>query len=367
MQSADAGAGADRQGVGMRIGPIAESFVEWLVLKFNLAPVPMMDTQVAMLLARIVMVATKVGLFESLKDGPKEAAAVAGLCGTHPRGTEKMLMALVSARYLKAVPQGYALTPMVRKWLLKDSPTTIWGKMMFHFEEWDVTARIDDYIATGASLDLHGSTSAETWSVYQRAMRDIARVPSAEIARRLDVPSGARRLLDIGGSHGLYSVELCRRHRGLEAVILDLPQAVEHAAPLLAEEGMGDRVRHQVGNALTDDLGEGTWDVVFMSSLVHHFDEPTNRALTQRIARALKPGGLFAIQEQIRTATRFDADRPDKRLGAMLDLYFAATSASGCWAIEEMNDWQRSAGLVPGKPLPLRTVPGAAVVTATKP
>jgi SAM-dependent methyltransferase len=256
---------------------------------------------------------------------------------------------------------------MARKWLLKDSPATIHGKMMFHFQEWDVTARIDDYVTGGASLDLHQSEDGVDWHVYQLAMRDLGRVPSKEIAQRLKLPQGARRLLDIGGSHGLYSVELCRAHPGLEATILDLPQAVTHAAPLLAEEGMGPRVRHQVGNALTDDLGEGAWDVVFMSSLVHHFDAETNRALTARIARALVPGGLFAIQEQIRTATRFEADRPGKRLGAMMDLYFAATSASGCWSIEEMNAWQRDAGLVPDAPMPLRTIPGAAVVAARKP
>jgi hypothetical protein len=33
--------------------------------------------------------------------------------------------------------------------------------------------------------------------------------------------------------------------------LLDLPGAVEHAAPILAHEGMGDRVVMQAGNALT--------------------------------------------------------------------------------------------------------------------
>jgi tRNA A22 N-methylase len=50
------------------------------------------------------------------------------------------------------------------------------------------------------------------------------------------VPRGARDLLDIGGSHGYYSVALCRRHPTLRAVILDLPQAVVHAETILASE-----------------------------------------------------------------------------------------------------------------------------------
>ncbi len=49
-------------------------------------------------------------------------------------------------------------------------------------------------------------------------------------------------MLDIGGSHGYFSVELCRRYAGLRAVVLDLDQAVEQAAPSLEAEGMGERV-----------------------------------------------------------------------------------------------------------------------------
>ena len=81
------------------------------------------------------------------------------------------------------------------------------------------------------------------------------------VAKAVPVPTGATALLDIGGSHGAYSVALCRRHPGLRGTVLDLPDAVRHAAPLLAEEGMGDRVQHQAGNALTDDLGEQHLDV----------------------------------------------------------------------------------------------------------
>jgi hypothetical protein len=50
-------------------------------------------------------------------------------------------------------------------------------------------------------------------------------------------------------------VSLCRKHPGLRSVILDLPEAVQHAETILAEEKMGERVTHRPGNALTDELG----------------------------------------------------------------------------------------------------------------
>jgi SAM-dependent methyltransferase len=156
---------------------------------------------------------------------------------------------------------------------------------------------------------------------------------------------------------------MCRRHAALTSVILDLPEAVAQAAPILAKEGMGARVTHWAGDALAEDLGTEAWDLVFTAQLLHHFDEATNRAFVKRVARALRPGGVFVILELIRPSSPSDGGQ----IGALLDLYFALTSQSGTWSVEEMAGWQREAGLVPRKPIRLRTVPGAAEVVALKP
>jgi predicted O-methyltransferase YrrM len=86
-------------------------------------------------------------------------------------------------------------------------------------------------------------------------------------------------MLDIGGGHGFFSVALCRRHPQLHSTILELPQAIKHATPLLEKEGIGDRVRHRAGNALTDDLGVDQYDLVFMAA--------AHWAKASRLSRAL--------------------------------------------------------------------------------
>jgi SAM-dependent methyltransferase len=198
---------------------------------------------------------------------------------------------------------------------------------------------------------------------YQRAMRALASTVASEIARRLPVPRSARDLLDIGGSDGYCSVVLCRRHYGLRAVVLDLPEAVEHAAPLLAAEGMGDRVVHRAGDALTDELGDEAYDLVIVSQLVHHFSEQQNRELAARVARALRPGGIYAIIDAFRPASPKDAGQ----LGALLEFYFALTSQSGTWTPQEMAAWQRDAGMRARRPVRFRTAPGVGAQIAAKP
>ena len=98
-----------------------------------------------------------------------------------------------------------------------------------------------------------------------------------------------------------------------------------------------ERVVHRAGNAVVDDLGTEAWDVIFVGQLVHYFDEATNRELARRAARALRPGGMFVIQEAIRPTSPKKAGQA----GALLDLYFALTSQAGAWSYDEMADWQR--------------------------
>lgn len=122
---------------------------------------------------------------------------------------------------------------------------------------------------------------------------------------------------------------------------------------MLAAEGLGDRVVHRCGDVTRDDLGEGRWDVVFASHLVHHFDEATNRALARRVERSLRPGGVFVVQEL--------AHDP------LLDLYFAVTSSAGTWRFEDIAAWQREARLVPLRVARFVSMPLGGQQSAVKP
>lgn len=346
----------------MRIGVVPEGPLERVLLATGAVPTPLLETMIAMMLARTLMVGCKLGVFEALAAGALDAEAVAKQTGTDGRAIRKLLDALVAARYLRARDGRYALAPVARRWLLAESEPSLRDNLIFRFLEWDLLSGYEEFVRTGTPLEMHDTADDAQWSVYQRGMRSLAGLSADEVARRMPVPAQAIRLLDIGGSHGLYSVRLCQRHPALTATILDLPEAVRHAAPILAREGMGERVVHRPGNALADDLGEAVYDVVLISNLVHHFDDPTNRALARRVVRALRPGGVFAILEPLRPASPQAAGQ----FGALLDLYFAMTSASGTWTLGEMRDWQRDAGLALRRPIRLRTLPGAVIQAATR-
>lgn len=333
----------------MRYGLIAENLVERIGLASGQMPTPMLEPYGAAF-GRALMVAARLGVFEALAEGPLTAAAVAGRCGTDGRAADKLLNLLVGMRYLRRSGDGaYRLTKMARRWLLKGSSRSVLDMVLMKFLEWEWIEGLEAFVRTGKPLDVHSSMSADDWGLYQRGMRAQAGVAGGFLARRVPMPPNATAMLDIGGSHGYFSVVLCQRHPALRSVVLDLPEAVEQAAPLLAAEGMGDRVVHRAGDALTDDLGTEAYDFILVFSLVHHFDAATNRALVARCARALRPGGLLVIGDLMRPESPERASAMD----LFYDLYFALTSRSGLWSFEEMAEWQRAAGLQPRKPMHL--------------
>jgi SAM-dependent methyltransferase len=331
----------------MKIGLIPETMLERIGLLTGQVPVPIGHVLGGMVMARALIAATQLGIFEALRGGRLPAPAVAAACGSDPYATQKLLDALVSSGYLIFRSSAYGLTPTSRKWLLKDSPTSLYDVILFESLEWSWLARMDEFIQSGRPLDFHTTMTSAEWRLYQRGMRALAGISAGEVSRRMPLPRRARAMLDIGGSHGYYAVAICRRRRGLRATILDLPQAIEHAAPLLARERMGDRVVHRAGDALTDDLGTAAYDLVLISQLVHHFDDATNRELVRRAARALRPGGYLVIMEAIRRAS----PSAGGMVAGLLDLYFAFTSRAGAWSFDEMASWQRDAGLLPQAPI----------------
>jgi cyclopropane fatty-acyl-phospholipid synthase-like methyltransferase len=347
----------------MRIGLIPESAFEQLGLWSGEVPTPVLESFNGLMMVRSLMAVCRLGLLEALADGPLSSEEVARRAGTSPMPTRRLLDVVASLRYLSREGEAYALTPAARRWLLAGSPESVRDYLLWRYYEWDWVARLEDHVRTGSSMVGRPELNEEGWRTYQRAMLGLARLGSNEIAARTSVPRGAAAMLDIGGAHGFLSVAFCRRHPGLKAVVLELPEAVQASAPLLAEEGMGDRVVHRAGDALVDDLGEACWDVVVTSSVVHHFTAQECGDLTRRVARALKPGGVFAV---------IDFSRPDVPGGkgqttALMDLYFGMTSVSGAWTADQIATWQREAGLVPRKPLRLRRGAGSVIQAAVRP
>jgi 2-polyprenyl-3-methyl-5-hydroxy-6-metoxy-1,4-benzoquinol methylase len=346
----------------MKLKAVPENILDWIAMTFNLAPAPMLDTQIAFTSARAIMAGAELGIFESLGKDSKTFKEIADSCKTHPAATKQLLDCLVGIGYLKWRNNSYSLRPKYYKWLLKDYSSNIIGKLRFQISEWNWVGKMEDFVRTGKPLELHSVIKESEWANYQQGMRDLSGNASKELAGKIRLPANPSKMLDIGGSHGLYSIELCKKYPSLSSIILELPGAIDSASAMAAQSGLGDRVQYQAGNALTDDLGEGLFDLIMINNVVHHFTEEQNILLAQKVTRALKPGGMSAIGDVIR------GKKPGEggAIAPVIGLYFSLTSESGTWSIEEITSWQKKAGLKLQKQISLMTIPGWKMVIATK-
>jgi 2-polyprenyl-3-methyl-5-hydroxy-6-metoxy-1,4-benzoquinol methylase len=325
----------------MKIGAIPQNPLEWLVIKSNAAPAPLMHTQIAFVLSRAILCAFRFGIFETMKDGGASLQQIAAKTNLNERALHSLLNVLLSAGYFRYKNGTYNLTKMARKWCLKDAPNSVYNQQLFNIVCWDWMVYMDEFLQTGKGLQYHETFNDYEWGLYQKGMESVAAstaAASVKIAPKLSAPT---RMLDIGGAHGIYSVSFCKKYPTLNATVLDLPPAVEKATPILAKYGMGDKVKHRAGNALTDDLGANEYDVILVSSLIHHFSKEQTLLLSEKISTALKPGGYYLIQEftKPKTATKMEM------IGSVLDLFFNMSSTAGNWSLEEIRKFQNSGGL----------------------
>jgi methyltransferase family protein len=109
----------------MHLGLIPDDPAELKALASRRVPVPFLETHFAFGLARAVMAATKLGVFESLTPQAASATEIASRCGTEPVATQKLLIALAGSDYLYFQDGRYGLTPTARTWLVAKSPCSL--------------------------------------------------------------------------------------------------------------------------------------------------------------------------------------------------------------------------------------------------
>jgi SAM-dependent methyltransferase len=256
-------------------------------------------------------------------------------------------------------------TAATTKWLLSSSPTGISDLFEF-FEEmqqrWDL---LEGALREGRPqrrsaewFDAHPGS----WDRYHAGLRAVARLAAPEIVRRVALPAGARRLLDLGGSHGLYSTAFCGRHPGLAAIVLDWPQARQAAERTIAGAGLGERVSFLAADLWTDDF-PGDCDVVLLFNLVRVFPAERSQALVRKAVAALRPGGLAVVVDH---QARPRASRFQRAVAGVISLELFNATPGRMHEPAEVARWLAAAGCSRTRTGTLRRSPGSYLLTARK-
>jgi 2-hydroxy-4-(methylsulfanyl)butanoate S-methyltransferase len=119
--------------------------------------------------------------------------------------------------------------------------------------------------------------------------------PARLMAKRVSL-GDRKRLLDVGGGSGAYTLAFCAANPQLKATILDFPQTVETAKRYVRDARLTDRVAHLAGNGVTTEWPAG-YDVVLMSYVWSAVGGADIAVLARRAFDTLPSSGLILVHD----------------------------------------------------------------------
>ena len=314
----------------------------------------------------ILRAGVRLQVFALLEEAALTSEEAASRLGADPRFVEAFLEAGAALGLLDRAGDGsYRASQMASACLVPGKPDYV-GDLVLHITNyWHTWGNLDRLIVEGRTeLPFeNGFTDAPTyWADYMKGQHNRAMAGQADnLVKSVDL-TGRRKLLDLGGGAGSYSIALCSHNPGLEAYVIDRKEPLEIARKLIAEHGLEGRVTPVEGDFGEIDLGSDS-DVVLISGVVLIKPEEECRSLFRRAYDALAPGGIVIVQDFMRV----DYSPSRSFLDTLMDMYVLVgfDPGAGDRHGEEYALWLSEAGFADIRQIALPTQ--LAIITAEKP
>lgn len=286
--------------------------------------------------ARVLLSALELDVFTAVADGAT-AETVARKIGAKPRSIEMLLNALASLKLLEKRDGTFCTTPATARFFADGSRDNACPGLLHTANLWHRWSTLTDAVRAGTSVAPRVRDNGWVTS-FIAAMDRNANERAGAIVKAI-TPNGTKRVLDLGGGSGAYSIALARAVPGLHADVMDTAAVVPLTQQYIRQAGLADRISTRVGDMLSDPLGEG-YDMVLVLAICHMFSPEEIRMLFQRAFRALAPKGRIVVQDFV-----LEPDKTAPRTAALFALnMLVGTAAGNTYSEPEYAGWLRDAG-----------------------
>jgi len=262
----------------------------------SIDPSVLFDLQYGTIRSWLLISAVEFKVF-NLTAEKKTADEITAALKTHRANTELFLNALCSLELLRKENGAYRNTELSETFLVEGADTYL-GDFLLMNEQWNFQNReqMKQCIKSGPMPQPADSDNfEEIFAQSVKVMRNLSRAGTSQLVAkeisRLPEFSGMKKMLDLGGAHGMDCIAIAMKNPALKGVIFDKPAVVKVAQEIISEYEMEKQVTVIGGNYATDPLGSG-YDLIYAKATLNFLKDNLN-PLFEKIYNALNPGGVF--------------------------------------------------------------------------
>jgi SAM-dependent methyltransferase len=296
-------------------------------------PEPIMRLASGFMAAKHLFAASELGLFEALADSPATLDGLAARTGLTRRAARISADAMVALGLLERDGDTYRNSAPAAAFLAGDGA----GDLRPFLKFWDKISYpawrdLADALAKGPSTEIF-ALDRELQEIASAGIEAILAGPAAALPKAFDF-SRARRLLDVGGGTGSWSIAVARTNPRLQATVFELATVADVARKRVAAAGLAERITVVTGDAMKDTLPAGH-DVFLLANLIHYWSPEENRSLLQRVRAAAEAGASLLLAD-----FWTDPTHTQPLPAALMAGEFAVHLRNGdIYSVEEVHAW----------------------------
>jgi ubiquinone/menaquinone biosynthesis C-methylase UbiE len=263
---------------------------------------PIMRIALGFMAAKHLFVASEIGVFEKLSNGPATLDELAAKTGIPGRTLRISVDAMVSLGLLQREGDRYRNSEAAAAFLVGNEGPDLRPMLRF----WDK-------ISYPAWFDLERAVRAgsgqgdfrfseEQQQIFSAGVEAFTAGMAATLAANYNF-SRHSRVLDVAGGTGSFLVAILRRHPSLRGTLFELPGTCAVARQRLAPRPEGARIEIVEGDLLKDPLPDDH-DVAIAANIVHGLSEAHNLDLLRKIRRHVKSGARLLLVDLWMDPTR---------------------------------------------------------------
>lgn len=257
----------------------------------------------------IVSAADELNLFNTLKNKKLTITELSEAIGLDHRSITALIEPLRGLELLEMYNNtSFGLTPIASTYLLPQSPF-YWGAILEAQRGREEHKKILEAIKTDSKQLIFGKkTFTDMWqegSITPEAAYNFTRKMHATIfapslnAIKSGLFKSTKKLLDVGGGSGCFSIAYIQEYPENEATVFELPNVCIETEKYIKESSLLDKISIHPGNFFIKENWPSGFDGILLSQIVHDWPLKDCNHIIENAYNALPCGGKIYIHEML--------------------------------------------------------------------